>query len=380
MKKGILFVLLLLLSACETPTLDIRQELRTRLNQQQSFTVDESFRWRRFATLNNAPWNEFVELETSIDFQNNRYFVEHIIDEETNVNRVVERTLFQAESYKNIYSRDAAIRVNRQWYNLELPLINSIGLGSLDPVFVVTELLYNNIELYYKSDTGVTGDISSFRIAVVTISDTLFERLFEHTVASYVDIPYSYTVTAEIRFNDEYEVTDIVFDLTRLIRQYRDYYSVQQGAVFNSLMGQYTLSYHSYNQVAVMELPVGISFQPSSQPITVIANALMESDFLQATVVSLPATATRRSIQLEVTFQGQARIALVEIVGLSRGERTFFVQRQVVAIQPSERLMLERIENADGLTELYVSIRYLDQQRSVVVFETLNVTPRLTTK
>jgi hypothetical protein len=377
MKKVLLLVALLLLSACETPSLDIRQELRTTLNQQQSFTVEESFRWRRFATLSNAPWNEFVEIENSIDFQNNRYFVEHLIDEETNVNRVVERTLFQAASYKNIYSRDAAIRVNRQWYNVELPLVNSIGLGSLDPVFVVTELLYNNIELYYKSDAGVTGDISSFRIAVVTITDTLFERLFEHTVASYIDIPYSYTVTAEIRFNDDYEVTEIVFDLSRLIRQYRDYYSVQQGAAFNSLMGQYTLSYHSYNQVAVLELPVGISFQPSNQPIASIANALTESDILQPTVTSLPGTAMRRSVQLEVAFQGQARIALVELIGLSNGERTLFVQRQMIALQPNERLLLERIENANALTELYVSIRYLDQQRSVVVFETLNLTPRL---
>jgi hypothetical protein len=377
MKKVLLLVALLLLSACETPSLDIRQELRTTLNQQQSFTVEESFRWRRFATLSNAPWNEFVEIENSIDFQNNRYFVEHLIDEETNVNRVVERTLFQAASYKNIYSRDAAIRVNRQWYNVELPLVNSIGLGSLDPVFVVTELLYNNIELYYKSDAGVTGDISSFRIAVVTISDTLFERLFEHTVGSYIEIPYSYTVTAEIRFNDNYEVTEIVFDLNRLIRQYRDYYTVQQGAVFNSLIGQYSLLYHSYNQVVVLDLPVGISFQPSNQSIASIATAETDSQILQPTLITVPSTTPRRSVQLEVAFQGQARIALVELIGLSNGERTLFVQRQMIGLQPNERLLLERIENANALTELYVSIRYLDQQRSVVVFETLNLTPRL---
>jgi hypothetical protein len=329
--------------------------------------------------LNNGPWNEFVEIETSIDFQNNRYFVEHIIDEETNINRVVERTLFQAASYKNIYSRDAAILVNRQWYNLELPLINSIGLGSLDPVFVVTELLYNNIELYYKTDTGVTGDISSFRIAVATISDTLFERLFEHTVTSYIDIPYSYTVTVEIRFNDDYEVTDIVFDLNRLIRQYRDYYTVQQGAVFNSLVGEYALSYHSYNQIVVPELPQGITFQPSNRSIASLNSAVTESAILQAALTSLPGTATRRVVQLEIAFQGQARIALIEVIGLSGGDRTLFVQRQLVAIDPNERLLTERIENADALTELYVTIRYLDQIRSVVVFETLNVTPRLTT-
>lgn len=378
MKKGWLIVVLLFLSACDTPTLDIRQELLTTLKAQRSFTVEESFEWKRFATLNNGPWNEFVEINNTIDFDNNRYFVDHRMDQETNINRAIERTLFQAASYKNIYSRNAAIRVNRQWYNVDLPLINSIGLGSLDPVFVITELLYNSTELYYKSDTGVTGDINSFRIAVVTISDDQFEAMFRQTIAPYLDFPYTYTVTAELHFNDEYEITHIEFDLNRLIRQYKDYFSVQQSASFISLSGNYTLIYRDYGAVNVSELPIGISLQPTTELLAVFDEAVEQSTILQLqfTTVTDPSTA-QRSLQPTILFARVGRIALVEILGISKGQIVFNTQHQILTMRPDQPFQVERIDNSLAVEELYVTIRYLDQQSSTVIFETLDATSML---
>lgn len=379
MKRVFLIGILLFLSACETPTLDIRQELLTTLKSQRSFSVEESFEWKRFATLDNAPWNEFIEINNTIEFENNRYFVVHNLDEETNTNRVIDRTLFAAASYKNIYSRNAAIRIERQWYNIELPVINAIGLGSLDPVFVVSELLFNNIELYYKSDAGITGDISSFRIAVVTISDDLFERLFEHSVAAYVDVPYAYTVTAEIRFNDQYEVTGIVFDLNRLIRQYRDYFVVQQSAVFNSLTGRFSLTYDRYNEVNVSELPLGLSLQPSATVLAETSLGLLASSVAQATLTSLTdATSGERLVRVDLVFDQQGRVALVELLGVVDERQVLFEQRQIVPVGANSVVLFQPIPNANTLDELYVSIRYLTRQRASVIFETLDLTADLT--
>lgn len=378
MRKLFFLGLVVLLTACETPTLDIRQELLTTLKAQPNFAVEESFEWKRFATLNNAPWNELVEINNTIEFENNRYFVEHRKDEETNTNRVIERTLFEAASYKSIYSRNAAILVERQWYHLDLPLINAIGLGSLDPIYVVTELLFNNTELYYKSDAGVTGDISSFRIAVVTISDVLFNDMFEHSVAAYVDFPYPFTVTAELRFNDAYEITNIDFDLNRLIRQYRDYFSVQQGAVFNSLSGTYSLVYRDYGGIRVNEPTTRTTFQPTTELLTVFDQAVVQSTLLSPVFTTTIDSATgQRVLQTTIVFERAGRIAVIEVLGMVRGQIVYNGQQQVVPIRTNQSLQLQPIPNVNQLDQMYVTIRFLDQKTSSVIFETLNATSLL---
>lgn len=370
MKRLALLIMVLLLSACEqAPPFNIRQELVSTLKSQSSFVVAEQFDWQRFGVLEEGPWNEFVEKDHAITFQNNRYLVDHSIDIETNNNRVIERTLFQAQSYKNIYSRDAAVRVNRQWYNLELPLINQVGLGSLDPVTVVTDLLYNNIEWYTKSDTGVTGDIRTHRFVVVTISDTVFRQLFEHTVLPHIDVPYRYTVTAELAFDDDYRITNIEFDLSRLLREYRDYYTVQQGATIISLSGRYHLTYHSYNNVVVPNLPTGVPLQPSNESISDLENTMDQSAWFDVNV-----ELRDNQWHIDLTMLRPARLMLVEIQGLQDERTAGFNQQQFVALRQNQVIPLSPLDDID-IARLLISIRLLDQRSSQVVSETLDVTP-----
>lgn len=371
MKKVYVVLLLLFLAACETPsTLDIRQELLSTIKAQSSFVVSERFEWQRFATIDEGPWNEFVEKENNIIFQNNRYFVEHLIDVETNNNRVIDRTLFQATSYKNIYSRNAAVLINRQWYNLDLPLINTMGLGTLDPITVVNELLYSNNEIYYKSDTGVTGDIRSFRYAVVTISDDVFRRLFSHTVLPHVNIPYSYTVTAEIAFDDDYRILSIEFDFNRLIREYRDYYTVQQGATILSLTGSYKLIYNSYNNVVVPNLPSGNTLQPSDNSIADFEDLKDSSNWIETSFESVGENAS-----ISIRLLRPARLVLIEVQGLKNEQTTLLLQQQVVAASISDRIQFLTTSELD-VDFLLVSIRLVDQTSSRVILETIDVTSR----
>ncbi len=371
MKKVYVVLLLLFLAACETrSTLDIRQELLSTIKAQSSFVVSERFEWQRFATIDEGPWNEFVEKENNIIFQNNRYFVEHLIDVETNNNRVIDRTLFQATSYKNIYSRNAAVLINRQWYNLDLPLINTMGLGTLDPITVVNELLYSNNEIYYKSDTGVTGDIRSFRYAVVTISDDVFRRLFSHTVLPHVNIPYSYTVTAEIAFDDDYRILSIEFDFNRLIREYRDYYTVQQGATILSLTGSYKLIYNSYNNVVVPNLPSGNTLQPSDNSIADFEDLKDSSNWIETSFESVGENAS-----ISIRLLRPARLVLIEVQGLKNEQTTLLLQQQVVAASISDTIQFLTTSELD-VDFLLVSIRLVDQTSSRVILETIDVTSR----
>lgn len=370
MKKVFILWLVVFLAACDTrPTLDIRQELLTTLKAQSSFVVSERFEWQRFATKEGGPWNEFVEKENDITFQNNRYLVDHTMDVETNNNRVIERTLFQAVSYKNIYSRDAAVRINRQWYNLDLPLINTIGLGTLDPISVVNDLLYRNNEIYYKSDAGVTGDIRSFRYAVVTISDDVFRRLFSHTVLPHVNVPYPFTVTAEIAFDDDYRILSIDFDFNRLIREYRDYYTVQQRATILSLTGSYKLVYHSYNNVVVPNLPSGTTFQPSNTSIADFEELREISDWIDPSFDSVD---EGESITLRMLRP--ARLVLIEVQGLKNEQTTLLLQKQVAVVSIGDTVEFKAADF--DVDSLFVSIRLIDQTSSRVILETIDVTPR----
>jgi hypothetical protein len=369
MKKILVLVIVLLLGACEQASpFDIRQELVSTLKSQSSFVVSERFEWQRFGVLNEGPWNEFVEKDHAITFQNNRYLVDHSIDIETNNNRVMERTLFQAQSYKNIYSRDAAVRINRQWYNLDLPLINPVGLGSLDPVAVVTELLYSNIEWYTKSETGVTGDTRTHRFAVVTISDTVFRQLFEHTVMPHVDVPYRYTVTAELAFGDDYRITSIDFDLTRLLREYRDYFTVQQGATILSLSGRYQLQYHSYNNVVVPNLPSGVTLQPTTESFSDLESVVEQSDWLAVSIRS-----EDHGLQITGTMLRPARLLLIEVQGLKDERTSFLTQQQFVSLKNNQTLTLPAFD-ASEFSRLIISIRVIDQRTSRVISETFDVT------
>jgi hypothetical protein len=369
MKKILVLVIVLLLGACEQASpFDIRQELVSTLKSQSSFVVSERFEWQRFGVLNEGPWNEFVEKDHAITFQNNRYLVDHSIDIETNNNRVMERTLFQAQSYKNIYSRDAAVRINRQWYNLDLPLINPVGLGSLDPVAVVTELLYSNIEWYTKSETGVTGDTRTHRFAVVTISDTVFRQLFEHTVMPHVDVPYRYTVTAELAFGDDYRITSIDFDLTRLLREYRDYFTVQQGATILSLSGRYQLQYHSYNNVVVPNLPSGVTLQPTTESFSDLESVVEQSDWLAVSIRS-----EDHGLQITGTMLRPARLLLIEVQGLKDERTSFLTQQQFDSLKSNQTLTLPAFD-ASEFSRLIISIRVIDQRTSRVISETFDVT------
>lgn len=249
MKRSLLLVAVLLLTACETETIDLRDEIVSAMTANDSFVVLEDFRWQQFARKGDDPYNLDVISTNRISFVQNRYLTDHFFDEQLNQEGTSERSLLQGSTYKNIFNQQAAIRFERDWYGIELQQINQIGLGTIDPEDVISQLLYQSSDLYYKSDEGITGSFEDYRYVVVTVNKDLFETLFVHTVAPYLDFPYDYRVFIELEFNDEYLIEAITFDFSNLLSQYKDYFEVQQGVRFTSLDVNYTITYSEYGEV-----------------------------------------------------------------------------------------------------------------------------------
>jgi hypothetical protein len=249
MKRSLILFFIVFVTACETPPIDLRDEIVTAMAANDSFVVLEDFRWQQFARKGDSPYNVDVISTNRISFVQNRYLTEHFFDEQLYQEGVSERSLLQVSTYKDIFNQQAAIRFERDWLGIQLPQINQIGLGTIDPQDLISQLLYQSSDLYYKSDEGITGSFDDYRYVVVTVNKDLFETLFVHTITPYLDFPYDYRVFIELEFNEAYLIESITFDFSNLISQYKDYFEVQQGVRFTSLDVSYTLTYSQYGEM-----------------------------------------------------------------------------------------------------------------------------------
>ena len=342
MKRSLLLFAVLFLTACETAPIDLRDEIVTAMAANDSFVVVEEFRWQQFARKANEPYNLDVISTNRISFVQNRYLTDHFFDEQRNQEGVSERTLFQGSTYKNIFNQQAAIRFERDWLGIQLQQINQIGLGTIDPEDLISQLLYQSTDLYYKSDEGITGSFEDYRYVVVTVNKDLFETLFVHTLAPYLDFPYDYRVFIELEFNEAYLIESITFDFTNLLSQYRDYYEVQQGVRFTSLDVSYSLTYSEYSEVL------------HSPPI--IASRL----FLDGQVVINPANAIPRSANVDLRIVRDSDL-------VARINTLVF---RAIPDTPMRLLLIELVkEEPQGLTLLHEQVWLDVSEEGIDYFE-----------
>lgn len=315
MKRSILLVLLLLLSACETPSIDLRDEIVSAMSANDSFVVDEAFRWQQFARKADEPYNIDVIATNQISFVDNRYLTEHFFDEQLNQEGVSERSLLQVSTYKNIYNQQAAIRFDRDWFGLQLAQINQIRVGTIDPLDVINQLLYQTSDLYYKSDEGITGSFEDYRYVVVTANKALFESLFVHTFGSYIDFPYDYRVFIELEFNERYLIESITFDFSNLINQYKDYFEVQQGVRFTSLEVSYSLNFSEYGEVLHNPPIISSRLFNDGQVIINPENARSSSPFVDVRLVQDVDLAARvNTLVFRAIPTNSLRLLMIELV------------------------------------------------------------------
>lgn len=315
MKRSIVLILLLILSACETPSIDLRDEIVSAMSTNDSFVVDEAFRWQQFARKADEPYNIDVIATNQISFVDNRYLTEHFFDEQRNQEGVSERSLLQVSTYKNIYNQQAAIRFDRDWFGLQLAQINQIGVGTMDPLDVINQLLYQTSDLYYKSDEGITGSFEDYRYVVVTANKALFESLFVHTFGSYIDFPYDYRVFIELEFNERYLIESITFDFSNLINQYIDYFEVQQGVRFTSLEVSYSLNFSEYGEVLHNPPIIASRLFNDGQVIINPENARSNSPFVDVRLVQDVDLAARiNTLVFRAIPTSSLRLLMIELV------------------------------------------------------------------
>ena len=315
MKRSLLLFAVLFLTACETAPIDLRDEIVTSMAANDSFVVTEEFRWQQFARKANQPYNLDVISTNRISFVQNRYLTDHFFDEQRNQEGVSERTLFQGSTYKNIFNQQAAIRFDRDWLGIQLQQINQIGLGTIDPEDLISQLLYQSTDLYYKSDEGITGSFEDYRYVVVTVNKDLFETLFVHSLAPYLDFPYDYRVFIELEFNEAYLIESITFDFSNLLSQYRDYYEVQQGVRFTSLDVSYTLTYSEYSEVLHSPPIIASRLFNDGQVVINPENAIPRSDNVDLRIVrDSDLVARMNTLVFRAIPDTSMRLLMIEIV------------------------------------------------------------------
>lgn len=372
MKRSYLLFLAFLLAGCETPTIDLRSEIVSAMRTNDNFVVQEEFIWRQFARKDDQPLNLDVLSTSTINFQENRYIIDHFIDEQRNQEGIQERSLYQVTTYRNIFNQQAAFRHDREWVGLQLQQLNQIGLGTIDPIDLVNQLLYQANDLYYKSEEGVTGDFEDYRYVVVSVSKELFTSLFVHNIAPYVDVPYNYRVFVELEFDETFLITSISFDFSDLIRQYTDYYTVQQGVAFTLLEASYELTYHSYGEVLNSPPATPTRLFVDGQVIINTDNARTSSRNVELRVVpDVNLTTRTNTLRFIATPLETFRILFIEVVTQEEALRLIYEQGFINPSQESQTFF--EVERPETSTSYYVVVRGITTSQGRYISEIIQL-------
>ena len=252
--KKILIIIILFLAGCTAerlPANAILADISDEMSSTANFSVTEEFQFTQFGVNNDQPHNKSIEIENYIVYNNNVIYTETDMTYKTLYQSVEERGNYEFKSYKDLLSNVAYVKPENDWYAVELPQMFKLGMGSIDPVAIVNAILYDNIEINFRGDEGISVDPSLYRVAIADLSSDVFEELFASTIYQFIDLDYDYTLAATMRFNAEFQVEYIEFDLSELIGQYSDYYVYELKSTMNSIYGSYKLNFSNYGEESI---------------------------------------------------------------------------------------------------------------------------------
>ena len=254
--RKFLILIVLILVGCTTDSVDQRVELvksnvAAEMGSTANFSVAEEFTFRQYGVNQDSPHNRIITIENKIEFDNNVSLAENDMTYETYYHGVEERGAYSFKSYKDFLNNTGYIRPGSEWYEVELTQMYKLGMASIDPVSIVNAVLYDNQEINFRGEERISVDPELYRIAVADLSSEVFESLFASSIFAFIEVPYEYSVTATMRFNENYQVEYIEFSLNELLQQYEDYQVYELKSEINSIYGSYRLSFDSYDQVYI---------------------------------------------------------------------------------------------------------------------------------
>ncbi len=252
--KKFLIILILFLVGCASERLPVNvilADISAEMGSTANFSVSEEFSFIQFGVNDDQPHNMEIKIENHIVYDNSVIYTDTNMTYETMYHSVEERGNYKFKSYKDLLSNVAYVKPENDWYSVELPQMYKLGMGSIDPVAIVNAILYDNLEINFRGDEGISVDPSLYRVARADLSSEVFEELFASTIYQFIDLNYDYTIAVTMRFNAEFQVEYIDFDLSELIQQYSDDFKYVLKSTLNQIYGSYRLNFSNYGEESI---------------------------------------------------------------------------------------------------------------------------------
>jgi|GEM_PF-4233281 len=245
--KKILFLILFLLVGCAEEEIDIRKEIATKLTDVASFQVEEQFEFTQYGRNNDTPHNRIISINNLIEYDDNLVHT---------INSMQEQTIFQGaetsinrsfESYRDWLSQIGYVRDEFDtWHKVELTHMYKMGLSTIDPIAIVNMILYENKSFnYVYSDT----EANQYEYVIAKISREMFEEMFSASIFSFISMDYDYDVEVALKFDENYFVERIDFDITEFRDRYLDYAVYETGSVITSSSSSLSLEFSNYDKI-----------------------------------------------------------------------------------------------------------------------------------
>jgi len=250
MKKFFILVIFLLIG-CTEEKFNVENKLAEAMGSTANFSVTEEFFFQQYGVNEEQPHNRTVEITNLIEYNNSVIYTENDIRLLTDFHGEKERGYYSFSSYKDLLNNKGYVKPENDWYAVELTQMYKLGMGSIDPAAIVNAILFQNEEINYRGENQVSVDPTLYRIAVADLSSDTFESLFASSIFNFIEVDLEYTVIATMKFDDNYQVEYIEFDINELVQQYSDYNELYFKSNITSIRGNYTLTYSGYNEVEI---------------------------------------------------------------------------------------------------------------------------------
>lgn len=370
MKKLLSVLFILFLVACEEQEIVVEDLISNELQITQNFTVEEYFEFSQYGKNGDLPDSLIIDTENEILYQRGQVYSYTNTVIERNYLEEESREIYEYESFINPYQNNAYLKSEDDWYELELTKLFMHELGSIDPVAIINSILFDNENVYYKSEQGITGNAEDYRYVVAELSSDTFEDLFESTIFNHVDVQYDYYVDATLRFNDEYQVVSIEFNLNNLLSQMKDYRTYELKSDISSLSASYELRFRDINSTVFPKIEgvIDWNFTDNQNQLIGYENAVFESNELHNFNSLLTYVIEESKYQISTTIRPteEYQYLYYELYFFKEDQLLGTHQSEYYHVQEDEELLLYYAQDVPVYDELIVTSRYIIDGTSII--------------
>ncbi|XMB86655.1 hypothetical protein RJG79_02395 [Mycoplasmatota bacterium WC44] len=363
--KKLLFLLVFLLSACESPELNINDKITKEMQKNVvSFDVHEVFNLKQYGE------NVEITVDNTIEYDDGIFYTTNSMKEIQNHQVVSD---YDFNTYVDIFKDVGYIKdENSSWYEVELSQIYKLKMGSIDPLSIVNSILYDAKKQTNKNGDQIFGTKEDYDRVVSVIEQDVFEDMFKSSVFNFIEIPkaYEYTVTATLKYDELFKVEYIEFNLSDFIRKYEDYHQDQLKIEITSLDVDLRLDFDNYDQTDIASPSDGIDWIIKPDVTTELRIDDIKNDFdigeVNANVI-YNSDLGKYDANISLSLKEDVKYLSFEIYYLSEGEKIHSYPSQVFDVKAFETYLIYYQSFEEKIDHIYFKMRYIPANSSEII-------------